>query len=692
MVGIKSVVLPGLAIVALTVADASAKSERRPAGETLSETDALGGAALRGLVIEEFGWRDITGRTRAAAEENPGGKSGGTPDDTSTIAPPPPEAEPVGPPAFMRDDHHWPAVVALHIIEKPAVALPSFARRLPVASPILAFGAPAFLEDADIFAPPVRIEVVAPAAPEERPTLSVVDAIPPRIADFGEIRLPGNQAFVAVKGREATLRRLGVTKPRKVVGVIVEKTDASSIVAVVSFLETGFVPVGDGEGFESDAALARLRLRRAAIAPGEAIEWLEPPSLSSKAGRISYCYSVASGDGAAPSGICEAWALGRHGAVMIAFAPHPSLLSAQGADAAVNMRNVAARWLDTILFDTGEAYADFDPRTDRVSAFLAEDLIEKGQDAQTIAAIKLRVLFSGFRRHLPFMLGVLSGVIAIGFAVRSVWRRRRALHTANPDVGNARPSTHAPSFLAPVVARLRGFVNSRTGTTVATGPGKYFPTLLAVLMKLRARATAAPGATMASPRPLVTTENDSFVLEKYLPTAAAFLKRFRGDGESGLRGARADAEAAEGAGILSERIAALRMRVAMEPVGYTPTVGLAADPPQPDQATQEAGAAQRESNERGGVAQMPDAPSEILFASGQSDAVASEAELARADAAAGAPDGPEPGPADAAPPAPIVAPSTRENQAAGIDLIEPGDIDAARAILNARRHGNRSNL
>lgn len=687
MAFLKSVVLSGLAIVALAAGDASARSGHRATGETLSETDPLGDAALRSLVIEEFGWRDLSGRTKGAGEQKPGEKSGGTPDNNAATATLPPDAGPIGPPDFMRDDHHWPAAVSVYAFEKPVVPLPSFARLLSNAPPILSFGFPAFLEDADIFAPPAAPRAAPPATPDVRTALAVGAEIPPRIADFGEIRLPENLAFVAAKGREAALRRLGVTKPNKVVGVIVEKVDASSIVAAVSFLETGFVPVGDAEGFEPEVALARLRLRRSVIQPGEAIEWLEPPQLSPKSGRASYCYIIASNEGAEPSGICEAWALGRHGAVMIVFAPDPALLNAQGTDAAVNMQNVAARWLDAIAFDVGEAYADFDPRTDRVSALLAEDLIEKGQEAQTIAAIKLRVLFSGFRQRLLFIVAALSCVIGVGLALRQLWRRRRTGMTDDENIKTLETIAPAPSFIAPIMSPLR----------------KYFPTLVALAMKDTAHKSATLKPVASPPRASSRgSDRKAVALEKYLPTAAAFLKRLRGERDE--PGGLVDAEAGEGSGILSERIAALRMRVAMEPVGFTPSGGLAADTVRPTdrlrasipRRDEEARvAADAETGERSVDPARPvDAQAETLSPPAPLDSFTIAPETDATPDAVDAPAGSETAPPPADNPtsaASVVVTSQQANRAAEIDLIEPGDIDAARAILNARRQSNRPN-
>ena len=681
----KLFVLSGLAIIAIGVADASAKFVRRGSGEALSETDPLGGAAMRGLIIEEFGWREIGGRAKRVVEDKAVGKPAENPETTAEPA----ASEPVGPPEFMREDHHWPAAVSLVTSEKPAIPLPSFARLLPTAPPILAFGFPAFLEDADVFAPPAAPQLAGPAASEVRQPVPVGAEIPRRIADFGEIRLPETGAFVAAKGREAALKRLGVTKPQKVIGVIVEKADASSIAAAVSFLETGFVPVGDAEGFEPDAALARLRVRRNEIQPGEAIKWLAPPRLYPKAGRASYCYIIASGEGAEPSGICEAWALGRHGAVMIVFAPDPALLSPQGTDATINMQNVALRWLDTIIFDAGEAYDDFDPHTDRVSALLAEDLIEKGQEAQTIAAIKVRMMFSGFRQRLPFFVAALAGALSVGLALLYLRRGRRARATHDETIGEAAATAPARSFIAPVMTWLH----------------KYFPTLRALVRKPGAPESATPGSAASSPQRAERSGTDQKfdALEKYLPTAAALLKRLRGESDADGRGVRADAEAGEGSAILSERIAALRMRVAMEPVGYTPSAGLAADAPRPADRPGASVSRRDEpssvgadtvTRERIDAAQPVDPAPEAVPPPAQPDSFAIEPQQDDApdptDAPAVSAIAPPPAEKPASTASPVEA-SSPANRAAEIDLIEPGDVDAARAILNARRQGNRPN-
>lgn len=125
----------------------------------------------------------------------------------------------------MRNDHNWPHVVAILSAGKPAVALPSMARTLSPASPVLAFGLPSILEDADIFEAPALAPELSPPSGEAavRSPPPIRTEIPPRLADIATINLAETQMFVAPQTLLPELQRLGVVKLTKVVGAIVEK-------------------------------------------------------------------------------------------------------------------------------------------------------------------------------------------------------------------------------------------------------------------------------------------------------------------------------------------------------------------------------------------------------------------------------------------------------------------------------------
>lgn len=704
MAVVRFMFLLGLATGFFVVQDAWARGDRRLPGERLLENDPLAGPALRSLTIEEFGWRSIGGRKKSPARDQ--------------SAEPPPAAAaataPVGPPAFMRNDHDWPHVVAILSAGKPAVALPSMARTLSPASPILAFGLPSFLEDADVFEAPALAPEPSPppgapsgeAAVRSPPPIRT--EIPPRLADIATINLADTQMFVAPQTLLPELQRLGVVKPAKVVGAIVEKTDASPVIAAVSFLETGYVPLGDAEGFEPDAALARLRLRRNSFRPEEKLDWLAPPRLAPDTGRASYCYSIVSGDGAQSREICEAWALGRHGVVMISFAPDRTPAQTPQPAAVTAMQDAAARWLDAIVFEPGETYSDFDPRLDRVGVLLAEDLIESGQDARTIPAIRVRVLFAGIWRLLALAISMLAGVLIIGLAWLYARRRLRAAGSGNA----AEPASTPPSILTRVsqrLSRLRGEAREEGPDApidaVSSILKKYLPTLFALAEKAGAVSQPPIGATTGPALPSRATDASSSTmsaLEKHLPTLTGFVRKMRGEQAAAAR-ARAEAaedEAGAAAAVLSERIAALRKRATIAPLTVSPVdvspgvgpglaerfvaAGLLREAPRSGAEPVDAGDAAGSSPPAG------DPPREAVL-SRPGNVVEPEADIAE-KVATGAPHVDAVGSPATKSDLPGTDPEaarqiTPSAPSAGIDLIEPGDDAAARTIRQARREG-----
>jgi hypothetical protein len=623
------------------VGETHARVDRRLPGERLLETDPLAGPALRSLTIEEFGWRSIN-----VPKKNPA-------DDKSAQPPPTPaasaDATPAGPPAFMREDHNWPHIVSFFIAGKPAIALPSIVRPVSIASPVLTFGVPAFLEDADIFGISIATQPPAPFEGEAKPP-PVRISIAPRIADIAAVNLAETQMFVAPKTLTSELQILGIAKTSKVIGAIAETSVTAPVIAAVSFLETGFVPIGDAEGFEPDTALARLRLRRNSFRQNEKIDWLAAPRLAPKEGRASYCYSVSSADGAQLRGICEAWALSRHGAVMVSFAAVRASERAPDPALAIALQDAATRWLDAITFDPGESYADFDPHHDRVGALLAEDLIETGQEAPTIPAIRLRVTFSGLGRLLFLVVFALAGLFAIGIVWLYARRRRPA---AGPEAQAVGPSDQ-PTIFERVSQKLRRFSGHAPGQT---GPApveaasailkKYLPMLAALAEKAGVVPRAPTVAAIVSSPTSRAAEAPSPALSplaKYLPTLNELVRRVRGDRNAAAR-ARAEAadeDAGKAAIILGERMAAVRKRAAMAPQRVssasdaTPAPELY--PPEP---------AEPGSRLQSG----PDLPSDIAESADRG----------------------------------------LSNQSfSAIDLIEPGDNEAAQAIQNARRQRNAS--
>jgi uncharacterized membrane-anchored protein len=543
------------------------------------------------------------------------------------------------------------------------------ARTLSPASPVLAFGLPSFLEDADIFELPALAPEPSPPPGEAavRSPPPIRTEIPPRLADIATINLAETQMFVAPQTLLPELQRLGVVKPAKVVGAIVEKTDASPVIAAVSFLETGYVPVGDAEGFEPDAALARLRLRRNSFRPEEKLDWLAPPRLAPDTGRASYCYSIASGDGAQSREICEAWALGRHGVVMISFAPDRTPEQTPQPAAAIAMQDAAARWLEAIVFEPGETFSDFDPRLDRVGVLLAEDLIESGQDARTIPAIRVRVLFAGIWPLLARAIAVLAGVLIIGLAWLYARRRLRAAGSGNAT----EPTSTAPSFLARVsrkLSRLRGEARgdgpAAPVDAVSSILKKYLPTLLALLEKTGAVSQTAIGATTVPAPPSRATDASSSTmsaLEKHLPTLTGLVRKVRGEQAAAARARAeaAEAEAGAAAAILSERIAALRKRATIGPpaiVSVDVSPGVGAGP-----ADRFVAAALPREVPRSGTEPVDAGVEAVDSPATNGDIPATDPEAARQ-----------------------ITPSA---PSAGIDLIEPGDDAAARTIRRARREG-----
>lgn len=306
-----------------------------------------------------------------------------------------------------------------------------------------------------------------------------------RVADRATLWLPAGRVYMTGEAAEKLAREVSFEWRPGVQGLIAPAGDVASWLAPVELLDDGYIKSDEPTALEADAVLAAFRSGLPEINKGRAaggqppVElsgWLNAPKLDEKH-RVSACVNITPKAADAQGFFnCEAWALGRDGALKVSLADN--------ADAASRLKDETRTLIDAIVFDHGKAYEDVAP-ADKVAPYTVRDLLvsdvtakapaqDSGQTRIAPRGLALAlVLLAKFWKLLAFVLvAMVSGV---------AWLRRRV---AKPDA--ARPDAAQPAVAAKLAEKAE-----------AQSPlARLLPTLHA---KFAARAKTSDVASAAGP-------------------------------------------------------------------------------------------------------------------------------------------------------------------------------------------------
>lgn len=251
-----------------------------------------------------------------------------------------------------------------------------------------------------------------------------------RLADRATMWLPAGRVFLPVDAAKKLAKEAGLEWRAGIQGMVAPAGDGLEWLAPVELVDDGYIPIGEPGSLQADkvlaafqASLPEVNAERARVGqpPVTLDGWLTAPSLDAKH-RLSACVNIATpNDQKGMDGFfnCEGWALGRHGAIKVGLA--------DGAEMAERLKNEAAALAQTIVFDHGATYDDFDAAADQLAPYSAADLLTRDVAAQAArpapAPQEAAPSPSILERISGLLYPALFGVVALGLYV--FLKRRR---------------------------------------------------------------------------------------------------------------------------------------------------------------------------------------------------------------------------------------------------------------------------
>ncbi|MEI9849683.1 MAG: DUF2167 domain-containing protein [Sphingomonas sp.] len=285
-----------------------------------------------------------------------------------------------------------------------------------------------------------------PLAAKEESKVAAVDkaaAIPPELLALekglhplkGDVSIPGAKAvlhlgedyyFLSAAEAKRVLIEVWRNPPEAVSGVLgmVLEKDATIFDnvwgAVVTYMDTGHVSDGDAAGQDYGQVLKDLQAgeeadneqRKAAGYPKlELVGWAQPPSYDAKAHSLIWARELA-GEGDPVHGLnYDVRLLGRTGVL--------SLNMVSSMDALGDVRAAAAAFGESVTFEPGSTYADFNPSNDRVADYGLAGLVAGGAAVAVAQKVGLLAILFKFGKF------ILIGLAALGAGILGLFRRRR---------------------------------------------------------------------------------------------------------------------------------------------------------------------------------------------------------------------------------------------------------------------------
>lgn len=353
-------------------------------------------------------------------------------------------------------------------------------------------GAPVAQAPADAQTPPLDPSLAQADAEARIGALLAQGVVGPsevRLGDGATLWLPAGRVFIPPEPARELAKEAGLEWRAGVQGLIAPAGGQLQWLAPVEVVDDGYIRTDDADALQPDKLLAAFEAglpeinaqrSRGGQPPVALGGWLTAPALDEKH-RLAGCVNVTTQND--QNGLdrffnCEAWALGRHGAIKIALA--------DGGEEAERLKGEAVSLADAIVFDRDKAYEAFDAATDKVAPYTAADLLTRDVAAQKSVASAESAEGASGGADLTAMLSKLLEPALLGAAVLGayVWYKRSKAGEVN-EAETARAS-------APVDQRGRRAAAEKP----AEAPASLFARLLPTLHARFAKTSEAPAAIL----------------------------------------------------------------------------------------------------------------------------------------------------------------------------------------------------
>lgn len=462
-----------------------------------------------------------------------------------------------------------------------------------------------------------------------------------RLADQATLLLPADRVFIPQEPARKLAAEVGLELRAGAQGIVLPARDKIEWLAPVEVLLDGHISASrdqlDGAKLLAafEASLPQVNAQRAAAGqPAVVLQgWMTPPELDEKQ-RLSVCVNVSTEND--PAGQdrffnCEAWALGREGAIKVGVA--------DAAGMAESLKGEAQALAGAIVFDHGKAYADFDPAIDRAASYSAADLLIHDVSAKAPAAPAAPAV-APLAENAPqgSILDKLTDPLVLvggGMVMLLLYIRNKRDKDQKPSSEKRKPAPEKDAKPA---------TDAKLATPAASR--SLFARLLPTLHARFARKD------VAAPKPAEARKADAPKADAAAPAASARTP------------ARA-APAGESRSLIAKYLPTLHAKFARK--------GAAAGAARPENDAEEPAQALKK------IAALMQGPESAPPAS-PARAIRPAIRVGGAAVAVAEPDGSETLPASA-------IPGARTPNSAGDDfgLVEPGDVEAASAAINAAR-------
>ncbi len=276
-----------------------------------------------------------------------------------------------------------------------------------------------------------------------------------RLGDRATMFLPAGRVLLVDEAARKLAQEAGLDLRATTRAVVAPNGDTLRWLAPVEMLDDGYIKTDAALEPEKllaafSAGLPEVNLQRAKSGqPGVELQgWLTAPALDANH-RLSACVNVVTQGGGDKYFNCEAWTLGRDGALKVSLA--------EGGEEGAQLKDEARMLAETIVFDRGKTYEEMDLAKDKIAPYAVGDLLtsdvsaKHGAASSTVASpsrsgMSVASMLIMLLRSWKLLL--LAAALVVG--VRK-WLSTRKAKPADQLVRNvsARKDAIAPQQLAP---------------------------------------------------------------------------------------------------------------------------------------------------------------------------------------------------------------------------------------------------
>ncbi|MGC6246887.1 DUF2167 domain-containing protein [Bisgaard Taxon 45] len=245
------------------------------------------------------------------------------------------------------------------------------------------------------------------------------------LADQATFALPEGMIFLPAEEANQYMELIGNNQLLGRLGIVMAANDDSEWMADILFEDVGYVPDQEAREWDTDALFASLQegdkeqnkiRREKGIAEIEMVAWIQKPTYDEKNNRLIWAVDLKEvGPYANPeldnTVNYNTYVLGREGYIEVGFIT--------ATDRIQEEQHIAQALLSRIHFNSGKAYADFDPNTDAVYQQGLTSLI-----GGITLATKLGVLALISAFILKFWKIFAIALLVIGIALRGFLRKK----------------------------------------------------------------------------------------------------------------------------------------------------------------------------------------------------------------------------------------------------------------------------